>query len=230
MSSFDGWNDRLVQSYDLIAERYADHRLELLARARFDTELLDRYAESVRDRGRVCDLGCGVGVVASYLAERGVDVFGVDASIGMITVARNHYPDIPFQQGDMRALALPAASLAGVVAFYSILHIARPVVPLVLTEIMRVLRPGGLVLIAAYEGEGEDHTDRWLDRPVSLDTTFVSAGRAARTRRRCRTPDGGPRRKGSPGVRLPKADHPHPRLLGPTLTKVLPPNAEPPDA
>jgi ubiquinone/menaquinone biosynthesis C-methylase UbiE len=175
-SDFDGWNEHLVDSYDLIAERYADHRVELLARVAFDLDLLDRYSVSVRDRGRVCDLGCGTGTVARHLAARGVDVFGIDASPGMVTVARCRYPDIQFHVGDMCALDLPDAALAGVVSCYSILHLARPQIPRALGEMRRVLRPGGSAVITAYEGAGEDHTDFWLDRVVSIDTTLFQPG------------------------------------------------------
>jgi SAM-dependent methyltransferase len=175
-SPFDGWNEHLVDSYDLIAERYADHRVSLLARVALDVDLLDRYAASIRDSGRVCDLGCGTGTVARHLASRGVDVFGVDISPGMVTVARNRYPDIAFRDGDMRALDLPDESVAGVVSFYSILHLARPDVPAALSEMRRVLCPGGSALITAYQGEGEDHTDLWLGCAVSIDTTLFQPG------------------------------------------------------
>jgi SAM-dependent methyltransferase len=171
-----GWNERLIDSYDLIAERYADHRVGLLARVPRDVDLLDRYAASIRDSGRVCDLGCGTGTIARQLASRGVDVFGVDISPGMVAVARNRYPDIAFREGDMRALDLPDASVAGVVSFYSILHLARPEVRPALSEIGRVLCPGGLALITAYQGDGEDHTDLWLGGAVSIDTTLFQPG------------------------------------------------------
>jgi SAM-dependent methyltransferase len=171
-----GWNDRLIDSYDLIAERYADHRVGLLARVAHDVDLLDRYAAAIRDSGRVCDLGCGTGTIARQLASRGVDVFGVDISPGMVAVARNRYPDVAFREGDMRALDLPDASVAGVVSFYSILHLARPEVRPALSEIGRVLCPGGLVLITAYQGDGEDHTDLWLGCAVSIDTTLFRPG------------------------------------------------------
>ena len=49
-----------------------------------DRQLLDRFADSVRGAGVVCDLGCGPGQVARYLQERGLPVCGVDLSLGMI--------------------------------------------------------------------------------------------------------------------------------------------------
>ena len=51
-----------------------------------------------------CDMGCGPGHVARYLHERGVPVCGVDLSPELVKLARRLTPDIPFEQGDMRAI------------------------------------------------------------------------------------------------------------------------------
>src|SRR3989442_9424392 len=149
---FPDWNGLLVESYDRIAERYAEEFFDELDRKPFDRDLLDRYADTVRGRGQVCDLGCGPGHVARYLHARGVDVLGLDISPRMVEVARRLNPGIPFDQGDMQRLHLPDSSLAGAVAFYSMIHLARSVVPRSLDEVMRVLRPGGVALIAVHGG------------------------------------------------------------------------------
>jgi len=157
------WNGLLVESYDRVAERYAEHFFTELDRKPFDRDLLDRYAETVRGYGRVCDLGCGPGHVARYLHARGVEVLGLDISPRVVDVARQLNPGIPFEQGDMRALDLFDSSLAGVVAFYSIIHLARSVVPRALDEMIRVLRHGG---------EGELHADEFLGQTVSIDASL----------------------------------------------------------
>src|SRR5262245_1665314 len=100
----------------------------------FDRDLLDRYADTVRGRGKVCDLGCGTGHVAQYLCAHGVEIFGLDISPRMVQVARRLNPDISFDEGDMQALDLPDSSLTGIVAFYSMIHLARSIVPRVLDE------------------------------------------------------------------------------------------------
>src|SRR2546426_6754022 len=58
-----------------------------------------------------------------------------------------------FAQGDMRTLPLSDASLAGIVAFYSLIHLERGAAGGVLTELTRVLIPGGLLLLAFHGGE-----------------------------------------------------------------------------
>jgi len=74
--------------YDRVAGAYAERYFTELERKPFDRELLDRFAADLRGRGPVCDLGCGPGHVGRYLAERGVEVIGVDLSPGMVALAR----------------------------------------------------------------------------------------------------------------------------------------------
>src|SRR5881628_461864 len=118
------WNRYLVESYDRVAQRYAEQFFNELDRKPFDRELLNRYAERLHGRGKVCDLGCGPGHVARYLHSRGLDVFGVDISPRMVEVARGLNPTIPFAQADMLKLSLADSCLAGIAAFYSLIHLS----------------------------------------------------------------------------------------------------------
>ena len=102
--------------------------------------IAEKYAAAFAGRGRVCDGGCGPGHVGGYLAARGVDVFGLDLSPRMVELARRLNPGIPFELGDMLALALPDTSLAGIAAFYSLIHLARDTVARALGELGA--RPG----------------------------------------------------------------------------------------
>jgi len=166
------WNPDLAGTYDRVARPYGEQFFHELDRKPFDRELLDRFAARVRGRGRVCDVGCGPGHVGRYLVERGVDAFGLDLSSGMVALARDLNPAMRFAQGDMRALPLCDASLAGIVAFYSLIHLERGSAGGVLTELTRVLMPGGLLLLAFHGGEGEVHADDWFGRGVSIDATL----------------------------------------------------------
>src|SRR5579864_5782270 len=109
-------------SYNTAAEAYAEHVAPELEGKPLDRHLLNRFAEAVRSRGTVADLGCGPGHVARYLHDQGVSMIGIDLSPGMIRVARRLYPQIDFRTGDMTALPLDDASLGGLIAFYSIVH------------------------------------------------------------------------------------------------------------
>jgi ubiquinone/menaquinone biosynthesis C-methylase UbiE len=165
--------DRIMQSvrenYDRIADLYASHLFEELAKKPFDRELLQRFAADVRPSGEVCDIGCGPGQIARYLRDTGTTVFGVDISPRMIERARQLNPDISFREGDMMALDMPDATLAGMTAFYAIVNTPRESLPLVFQEMRRVLEPGGLLLLAFHIGDETLHPNELWGQSISMD-------------------------------------------------------------
>ena len=155
--------------YDRVAEDYATEFFYELDRKPFDRELLDQFAESVRGKGVVCELGCGPGQIARYLKDRGVEMRGIDLSAEMVKVAGRLSPDIPFSKGNMLALDLEDNSIAAMVLFYAIIHIKREDVTRAFQEIKRVLVPGGNLFFTFHGGEGELHRDEWYGQKVSID-------------------------------------------------------------
>ena len=137
-----------------------------------DRQLLDRFAAAVSDNGPVCDIGCGPGHVARYLQERGVMVVGSDLSSKMLEAARLQNPGIDFRQADMTALADPDETWAGLLAFYSLIHVPRPEIPNVLGAFRRILQPGGRLLLAFHLGDETLHLDDWWEKKVSIDFFF----------------------------------------------------------
>ena len=166
--------------YDRVADEYARRIYDELQRKPMDRQLLDRFAESVRDAGVACDLGCGPGQIARYLHERGVRVCGVDLSSGMIERARQLNPGIKFYQDDMRALTVADDSWAGIAAFYSIVNLAPDDVAGALREMRRVLQPGGRLLLAFHIGEDASHVEKDLwGLGVSLATNLFRTSTVA---------------------------------------------------
>src|SRR5436309_2793798 len=94
--------DPLRASYDAVAAAYVEHIYAELAQKPLDRHLLNRFAEEVRERGTVGDLGCGPGHVARYLHDQGVRMLGVDISPEMVRWATQLNPDIAFRVGDIR--------------------------------------------------------------------------------------------------------------------------------
>jgi ubiquinone/menaquinone biosynthesis C-methylase UbiE len=166
-------------SYDRVAEEYARHLYDELRHKPLDRQLLDRFADCVRDEGLACDLGCGPGQVARYLHERGVEICGVDLSAGMVEHARQFNPGIEFHQGDMRSLDLPDQAWTGIVAFYAIVNLPPSDVTRALREMQRVLRQGGLLLLSFHIGEEVSHVDDLWGCAVCLDFYFFRTGDVA---------------------------------------------------
>jgi SAM-dependent methyltransferase len=159
-------------SYDRVADEYVRRIFDELQHKPVDRQLLDRFAERVRDIGLACDMGCGPGHVARYLHEQGLPVCGVDLSPAMVERARRLTPGVEFRQGDMLALDMPDETWAGIAAFYSIIHISRRDMTRALGELRRTLRPGGVLLLALHIGDETIHLEEWWGHQVSVDFHF----------------------------------------------------------
>ena len=143
--------------YDTVAADYAELLGGALEENPFDRAVLALYADLVRGAvcggGRVVEIGCGPGRITAHLAGLGLDAFGIDLSPGMIEQARLRHPGLEFRVGQMTALDLPPGALAGLVAWYCVIHIPPAEHPAVFEGFRRVLAPGGHLLLAFHAGD-----------------------------------------------------------------------------
>lgn len=160
-------------SYDQVASQYAERFKDEMDDKPFDRDCLDRLSREVGTLGPICDMGCGPGQIARYLHRKGIDTLGVDLSPRMIAEAQRLNPEIPFHRGDMLSLPDADNSWGGIAAFYCIIHLPRERIVAALREMKRVLKPGGLLLLAFHIGDDTKHLDTWWDKPVNLDFAFL---------------------------------------------------------
>ena len=151
----DDWLVDTRTSYDTVAGSYADQLRDALDGLPYLRATLTMFANLVRDAGGgpVADVGCGPGHVTAYLREQGVDAFGIDLSPAMIDTARRDHPGLRFEVGSMTDLNLADASVAGLLAWWSLIHVPDDEVPTVLKHFWRALRPGGRLLLGFHVGE-----------------------------------------------------------------------------
>lgn len=98
---------------------------------------------------RILDAGCGTGIYAEWLLERGADVVGVDVSDGMLEIAREKLgEDVPLYQGDIgEPLEFAESdSFDGIVSALVLGYVEDWRAPF--AEFARVLRPGGFLVFS----------------------------------------------------------------------------------
>jgi SAM-dependent methyltransferase len=149
------WLEDTRASYDTVADSYADLTRHLLDETPEERAVLALFADLVRAQGggAIADVGCGPGRITAYLHQLGADAFGIDLSPRMIEVARREHPGLRFGLGSMTDLALADASMAGLVAWYSLIHVPDDEVSSVFAHFHRVLRPGGPLLLSFHIGD-----------------------------------------------------------------------------
>ena len=102
----------------------------------------------IRAGTRVLDLGCGTGNVATrLLAMVDVDITGIDASIGMLKLAREKSLEVICSNVDNRVLPFRDSVFNIVIGVYVIHHIRN--IESLFTECYRVLRGGALLLLTS---------------------------------------------------------------------------------
>ncbi|MGW3966324.1 class I SAM-dependent methyltransferase [Amycolatopsis sp. NPDC005003] len=141
-------------AYDAVAVQYAEFAAEVWDKHALERAVWAAFADSVRGRGPVADLGCGPGHLTAHLRSLGLDAFGVDVSPAMIELARAAHPELRFEVGSMAALDLPDASLAGILSWYSLIHTPPAEIPGYFAEFARMSAPGGHVLLECFESGG----------------------------------------------------------------------------
>jgi len=178
----DSWLSETRTSYDTDATGYADRVRGLLDGSPYLRASLALFAELVHGAGGgpVADVGCGPGYVTNHLHDAGVDAFGIDLSPEMISIARRDYPHLRFDVGTMTDLDLADDSVAGIVAFWSVIHVPDDAVPGVFEEFRRTLQPHGLLLVGFHVGDQTQHTSEgYTGRPIDVDSHHRRPGTVA---------------------------------------------------
>jgi ubiquinone/menaquinone biosynthesis C-methylase UbiE len=141
---------QIRDAYVARAEEYIAMFGSIEAAAKQDREYVLAWAQCIN--GRIIDIGCGPGQWTNYLYESGADVEGIDSVPEFIDYARRRYPDASYRIGQAGSLGVEEASLGGVLAWYSLIHIDPDQIDALLIEFARCIRPGGGLAIGFFEG------------------------------------------------------------------------------
>lgn len=142
---------------DVVRTAYAARSAEYIALfGRVDQVAeIDRHfilAWALGLQGPVLDVGCGPGQWTHLLSAAGVDAEGVDPVPEFIDSARASYPSDRYRVGRAEDLGMDDAALAGVLAWYSLIHTEPELIDVLLAEFARCVRPGGGLALGFFAG------------------------------------------------------------------------------
>jgi SAM-dependent methyltransferase len=164
--------NKVESMYDALAKEYAEKFCGEHEKKPQDREILYRFSQVVAGKKPIWDLGCGPGQTTQYLRNLGVEIFGLDVSEKLLEQAKVIHPGIIFRKGNILDLKFENESIAGIVAFYALVHFSQEQVANAFREIFRVLKPVGVFLFTYHIGEGAIHLDEFLGKDVDIDFMF----------------------------------------------------------
>ena len=135
------------EHFDEVAEVY-DESLPAHVTAHYLAKRTRFVVECCPPPARLLDVGCGTGALAAKLAARGYEATGLDPSEGMLGVLRERAPEVKAVQASATDMPFDDGEFDLSVSVATMHHIADPnSVRLALAEIVRVVRPGGTVIV-----------------------------------------------------------------------------------
>jgi ubiquinone/menaquinone biosynthesis C-methylase UbiE/DNA-binding transcriptional ArsR family regulator len=118
---------------------------------------LAAFAALASSTWTVGDLGCGTGQVSAALAPFVERVIAVDASAAMLQAAKKRlhaFDNIELRRGDLEALPVDDARLDAATLMLVLHHVPEP--EKAITEVARVLKPGGRLLLVDMQPHDRD--------------------------------------------------------------------------
>ena len=161
--AYDNTTQCVLQTID-VYERSAKECLARWSQRRHRRPpLLVEWLQCLPVDARLLDLGCGGGQDAGDLAQRGYRVVGVDRTGALLLAGRRRYCSLPLVRADFRELPFQAMSFDGLWAAASLMHLPKPDARRILTDLYRLVRPGGLFAATMTHGlKSRCVTDGWL--------------------------------------------------------------------
>jgi SAM-dependent methyltransferase len=126
----------------------------------------------------VLDVGCGTGRWVRRYREIGFHATGIDAQYGMLRQARAQATEAPLLVGDACYLPFADAAFDAVSDITVVQHIPAPLQRQALCEMLRVLRPGGrLILMELIRGKDRHIFPRsprdWIQQATSCGAKLI---------------------------------------------------------
>lgn len=156
-----------IDSYNAIADQWAQHRTQL---SPLEAQILPMVAEGLAPHSTLLDLGCGTGQpVATFFAEAGFRIVGVDQSPAMLALACRRLPSHQWLLSTIEDFPT-VDGIGAVVAWDSLFHIPRERHAAILQRVRATLPVGGRFALTAGGSEHPAFTDTMFGHHFFYDS------------------------------------------------------------
>ena len=133
-----------IAAYDRDAEEISELHQKLVPE-----RLYSLVSEYFLPGLKTLDIGCGSGRDTNWLAEKGFDVLGVDASFGMLDQAFRRYPHLEFKVTALPELdGLASGVYSNVLCSAVLMHLENDVLRNAVENMIRVTCDNGILLVS----------------------------------------------------------------------------------
>ena len=146
-------DQKTINTYNELAEEYDAETSDFWDK--FPRTIIDKFTELTK--GKVLNIGSGPGRDGLILRDAGLEVICLDASEAMVKLSQER--GLESIVGNFNALPFSKDSFDGVWAYTSLLHVLKSEIKKPLSEINRVLKPGGIFLLGLIEGVNEEYCE-----------------------------------------------------------------------
>ncbi len=115
-----------------------------------DRAIIEPWAAAIK--GPILDIGSGTGRWTGHLAQRGHDVSGLEPVESLVQLSRQTFPGVSFRHGSIADLAGSEQRWAGILAWYSLIHLDAQQLPAALAILRGVLEENGTLLMSFFSG------------------------------------------------------------------------------
>ena len=142
--------NRTIQDYDKYAKDLAEKFDKIGTRV---NDIRKLFSFNKKKNPRVLELGCAHGRDAQEILKHTSNYIGVDASEGLLNIAKNRLPQAEFICQEFHKLEFPDNSFDVVIEFASIMHYDKTGLKEIFQNIYQWLTSDGLLMISMKEGK-----------------------------------------------------------------------------
>lgn len=142
--------DEVTRAYGSNAAELADMLGAVVSAQDPDRGVIEPWAETIS--GAILDIGAGTGRWSGHLAALGHDVEGLEPVDTFVEIARRAHPTVVFRHARLADLVGSEERWAGILAWYSLIHLGPDELPIALCTLREVLEDGGSLLLSFFSG------------------------------------------------------------------------------